>query len=267
MPELPDVEGFKKVLEKNALKKTISAVIVSDARILGDLSVRKLAAALKGAKLVAALRHGKHLMAHIDGDGWLVLHFGMSGGLQFIHQTDEEPRFTCVRVEFADDGALAYTNRRMIGHVGLAMDAADFIAAEKLGPDALDPKLDLGAFKKAVAGARRSVKSVLMDQEIIAGIGNIFSDEILFQAQIDPLAHMDQLAPAELERLFVEMRKVLKTAIACGAGSENFVERMPKGALLPERKKGGHCPRCGAPLKLLKLGGRTAYCCPHCQKC
>lgn len=78
---------------------------------------------------------------------------------------------------------------------------------------------------------------------------------------------MDELPPTELERLFLEMRKVLNTAIAYGAGSEQFVDRMPEGALLPERKKGGRCPRCGSPLKMLKLGGRTAYCCPQCQNC
>lgn len=267
MPELPDVEGFKQVLEKNALGKTISAIVVHDARILHDLSAQKFAAALRGATLVTALRHGKHLLAHIDGDGWLVLHFGMSGALDFIRKREEEPPFTRVRLDFANDGSLAYTNRRMIGHVGLVKDAADFIAAEKLGPDALDPKLDLAVFKKAVAGTRRNVKSVLMDQEIIAGIGNIYSDEILFQARISPLARTDELSSAEIERLFVEMRKVLKTAVAHGVGSEKFVERMPQGALLPERKKGGHCPRCQSPLKILKLGGRTAYCCPHCQKC
>lgn len=76
---------------------------------------------------------------------------------------------------------------------------------------------------------------------------------------------MDQLAPSELKRLFEQMRKVLKTAIVRGAGSEQFVERMPGRSLLPERKKGGRCPRCRVPVRVFKLGGRTAYCCPQCQ--
>ena len=247
MPELPDVEGFKRVLAKSALRKTIDGVVVSDARILGDLSARKFAACLRGAKLIAVKRHGKHLMASVDRGGWLILHFGMSGALYFVRTLDEEPPFTRVRFDFANDGSLAYTNKRMIGHVGLVDDVADFIAQEKLGPDALDPKFDFQAFKKAVAGIRRNVKSVLMDQQIIAGIGNIFSDEILFQARVNPLARMDELPPTELERLFLEMRKVLNTAIAYGAGSEQFVDRMPEGALLPERKKGGAAPAADRP--------------------
>jgi len=267
MPELPDVESFKRVLARSALRKTIDRVVVTDARILGNLSARTFAARLQGAKLVAARRHGKHLMASVDRGGWLALHFGMTGALHFIQNPDKEPPFTRVRLDFANDGCLAYTNKRMIGRVGLIEDVADFIADEKLGPDALDRRFDFHAFKTAVLGIKRDVKSVLMDQQIIAGIGNIYSDEILFQARINPAARMDELAPDQLKRLLLEIRKVLKTAVARRAGSEQFIERMPKGALLPERKKAGRCPRCRSHLKVFKLGGRTAYCCPRCQNC
>jgi formamidopyrimidine-DNA glycosylase len=267
MPELPDVEGFKRVLVKNGLRKTIERVVVSDARILGKLPARVLTSRLQGTRLVAARRYGKHLLAQVDRGGWLTLHFGMTGALQFTRNRDEEPPFTRVRFDFADDGHLAYINKRMIGRVGLVEDAADFITAEKLGPDALDSRFDFHAFKSAVSGSKRDVKSVLMDQHIMAGVGNIYSDEILFQARIDPAEPMDKLTPGELKRLFLQIRKVLKTAIAHGAGSEQFTERMPKGSLLPERKKGGRCPRCRSLLRILKVGGRTAYCCPNCQHC
>jgi formamidopyrimidine-DNA glycosylase len=106
-----------------------------------------------------------------------------------------------------------------------------------------------------------------MEQQAIAGIGNIYSDEILFQARINPAERMDKLSPNQFKHLFVEMRRVLKTAVARGAGSEQFVERMSKGPLLPERNKGGRCPRCRSVLKSFKIGGRTAYCCPRCQGC
>jgi formamidopyrimidine-DNA glycosylase len=103
-----------------------------------------------------------------------------------------------------------------------------------------------------VREVRRDVKSVLMDQEIIAGIGNIYSDEILFQARMNPAERIDRLSPGELKRLFRTLRAVL--------GKEG-------GLLLPQRRKGGSCPRCGAPLKVFKLGGRTSYCCRRCQGC
>jgi formamidopyrimidine-DNA glycosylase len=267
MPELPDVEGFRRVLARNALRKTVERVAVKDVRILGKLSPRLFVSRLRGARLVATRRHGKHLMANIDGGGWLTFHFGMSGALQFVRDRDEEPPFTRVRLDFADDGCLAYTNKRMIGRVGLVDDTADFIANERLGPDALDRRLDFEAFKAALHGIKRDVKTVLMDQEIIAGIGNIYSDEILFQARIAPAERTDTLPQRRLKRLFLEMRGALQTAIARGAGSERFVERMPKSFLQSERKRGGHCPRCRSLLRVFKLGGRTAYCCPCCQGC
>lgn len=267
MPELPDVEGFKRVFVRNALHKTIERVVVRDARILGGPSSGNFASRLQGAKFVAARRHGKHLMASIDRGGWLTLHFGMTGEIRFVRDGDKEPAFTRVRLDFSGDGFLAYTNKRMIGHVGLVEDAAEFIAAEKLGPDALDRRLDFDAFRTAVLATKRDTKSVLMDQQIIAGIGNIYSDEILFQARINPAERINNLTPDQLKRLYSEIHEVLKTAIACGAGSEQFVERMPRGSLLPERNRKGHCPRCRSLLKVFKVGGRTAYCCPHCQGC
>jgi formamidopyrimidine-DNA glycosylase len=143
MLKLPDVEGFKDVLVKSALRKTIDRVVVNDGRILGKLSARTFASRLQGTRLVAARRHGKHLMANIDGGGWLTLHFGMTGALQFVWKLDDKPPFTRVRLDFANDGCLAYTNKRMIGRVGLVEDAADFITAQKLGPDALDRRFRL----------------------------------------------------------------------------------------------------------------------------
>jgi len=268
MPELPDVEGFKRVLVKHGLRKTISRVTVSDVRILGKLSAQTFAHCLQGTKLVAARRHGKYLMANVDRGGWLTLNFGITGALQFVQKRDEEPPFTRVRFHFANDGRLAYTNKRMIGgRVGLADDAVDFIADKKLGPDALDRRFDFDAFRTAVRGLKRDVKSVLMDQEVVAGIGNSYSDEILFQARINPTEGIDNLTPGQLARLFLEMRKVLKTSVARGAASEQSVERMRKGSLLPQRNKGGRCPRCRSLLKVFKLRGRTAYCCPRCQSC
>lgn len=266
MPELPDVEGFKRVLARCASDKTIDRVIVNDARILGKLPAQTFAARLQNSKLTAAHRHGKYLMAKIDRGGWLLLHFGMTGGLDCVHKGGDEPPFTRVRFDFSDDGCLAYTNKRMIGRVSIVEDASAFIGEEGLGPDALDPRLTYSAFERAVLGSKRDVKSVLMDQSIVAGIGNIYSDEILFQARINPVQRIDRLAPADRKRLFNTMRKVLRTAVARGAGSEQFTERMPRGSLLPERKKGGRCPRCGSRLKVFKVGSRTAYCCPRCQR-
>ena len=265
MPELPDVEIFKRALARRALRKKITHVTVTDPRILGKLPAATLSHRLVGRQLVSARRHGKYLLAKIGDNGWLTLHFGLTGGLQFFKNPAERPPYTRVCLDLVGGGHLAYTNKRMIGRVGLIDDASAFIAEEKLGPDALDRRLTFAAFREAIAGVRRDVKSLLMDQQIIAGVGNIYSDEILFQARINPRTRIDKLDPPRLNRLYRTIRAVLKTAITRGAGSEQFAERMPSNALLPMRRKGGRCPRCGRPLQIMKTGGRTTYFCAHCQ--
>ena len=265
MPELPDVELFKRRLDASALNQIISKVVVSDARILGKLAPRAFAAKLEGRRFVGSRRHGKHLLVALERDGWLTLHFGMTGSLEYFERLEDEPPYTRVRFDFAKGRHLAYINRRMLGRVGWTEDADAFIRTEDLGPDALDPGFDLAAFRAALGGGRKTVKAALMDQSAMAGIGNIFADEILFQAKLHPATPASRLTVRETERLFRQTRKVLETAIDCGAGSEQFQDRLPKRSLLPQRKKGGHCPRCGAALELFKASGRTGYFCAACQ--
>jgi formamidopyrimidine-DNA glycosylase len=147
----------------------------------------------------------------------------------------------------------------------LARDADSFVAAERLGPDALDPHFDLAAFERALAGRKRDVKSLLMDQEVVAGIGNIYSDEILFQAGINPRTPCGRLDAQARQHLFDRIKAVLETAITSGAGAERLVDRLPGSFLTPHREKGGRCPRCGGEVASAKFSGRTAYFCPRCQ--
>ncbi|MGO8915503.1 MAG: zinc finger domain-containing protein [Stellaceae bacterium] len=104
-----------------------------------------------------------------------------------------------------------------------------------------------------------------MDQTIVAGIGNIYSDEILFQARLHPRSRADHLDRGALKRLFSKTRSVLRTAIRRGGGSGQMLERLPRGFLIHQRKKGGRCPRCGGAIAAIKFSGRTAYYCPNCQ--
>ena len=266
MPELPDVELYKRHLDKTCRGRTIRHVVVSDARIVAGVSAAELARRLAGACIEGSCRHGKHLLVELGKKGLLALHFGMNGSLQHFMDGEEDPPYDRVRLDFADGHRLAYVNPRMIGEVALADDAASFVAAHELGPDALDPAFDFAAFERALQGKRSDVKSLLMDQSAVAGIGNIYSDEILFQAGIHPKSRTDRLDERTRRRLFEAVKSVLETAIAAGAGAERLVDRLPRSFLLPQRKKGGHCPRCGGPLVTAKFAGRTGYFCPRCQK-
>jgi formamidopyrimidine-DNA glycosylase len=266
MPELPDVEVYRRRLRQGGLNRTIRKVVVTDARILDDVSAAALARRLTGRRFTATGRHGKNLLVRLDKGGWLRMHFGMTGAVHHFSNAEDAPRYTRVRFDFSDRAHLAYTSKRMLGHVGLADDDDAFAAEHDLGPDALAREVDLARFKEALTGTRRPVKSALMDQSVLAGIGNVYSDEMLFHARIDPRTPTDRLGAARLRRLYRTMHRVLEDAIARGAGSDDFVERVPRGWLLRQRHKGGRCPRGHGPLKTLRIGGRTSYFCPACQR-
>lgn len=266
MPELPDVEIFRRRLQETSLNREIKGVAVLDAGILEAVSPSFLTRRLKGRQFTRTRRHGKHLLAAVDGAGWLTLHFGMTGSLQFFTDDQEQPRHCRVRLDFADDGHLAYINVRRLGRVGFVKDAEIFLRDAGLGPDALDPGLDFAAFQAVLERRPRAkAKVFLMDQSTVAGIGNIYSDEILFQAGLNPDAKVADLDLPSKQRLFATMQRVLSTAVAHGAGSEIALDRLPHDFLLPQRREMGVCPRCGTTITRIRSGGRHAYFCPRCQ--
>jgi formamidopyrimidine-DNA glycosylase len=266
MPELPDVEAYRRHLEATCRGGRITSVRVNSAKVLSGVSASKLAARLKGARIGAARRHGKHLLVDLGAAGWLVLHFGMNGSLKHFKDLDDDPAYDRVRIDFANGHHLAYINPRQIGRIALTDDVDQFIARERLGPDALDRRLGLVAFRKVIGGRRRDIKSILMDQTVIAGIGNIYSDEILFQARLHPRTRADRLDAPAMTRLYCTVKKVLKTAISRGAGAELRSERHPASFLLRQRRQGGLCPHCHGQIATIKFSGRTAYYCPRCQR-
>ena len=265
MPELPDVELFRRYLDRTCNGRIVRRVAINDPRILAGAASKGFATGLEGARIVASRRHGKHLLVGLAPAGWITMHFALTGALKHWEGAEAEPPYTRIRFDFADGHHLAYVDVRRLGAVGLVEDADSFIAAERLGPDALDPRFDLAAFERAVSARKRDIKAVLMDQTVIAGIGNIYSDEILFQAGIHPKVRTDRLDPDARKRLFREVKRVLETAVERGSGAELSPDALPPSFLLPQRKKGGHCPRCGGDIGTTKFTGRTAYYCPHCQ--
>jgi formamidopyrimidine-DNA glycosylase len=266
MPELPDVELFRHASRK-ALRKSIAHVTLNAPRLLDGISRRDLSTALAGTCFVSSRRHGKHLFLQLGRGRWLALHFGMTGTLVPVARGAEAPPYTRMRIDFDDGNALAYTSIRLLGHVGLTDDVRSFIAEHGLGPDALDRRLDNRRLEEIFAsrkGATR-VKAVLMDQSLLAGIGNVYSDEILYQARVHPLAPARCLTAAQVKCVYSCIGRVLKTAIECRADSEAFVARLPRGFLLRVRGLDGRCPRCGSKLGKFKLSGRAGYYCPSCQ--
>lgn len=258
MPELPDVEVFKRYLDATALHKTIKHVDVEAPALLEDMSVRSLQQRLTGHRFENTRRHGKYLLVELDSGSWLVMHFGMSGSLQYFKTDKAPPKYAQVTTEFDNGYALAYVAPRKLGKIAWVESAEDWVNKQELGTDAL--AVDEPSFRE-LAQSRKAVKCWLTEQTLFAGIGNIYSDEILFQARLHPKRSVDELDDGELARLFKAMKEVLTTAIDKQADPD----AMPKSYLLPHRKEGSQCPQCKGKVAKISACGRTGYYCPKCQ--
>ena len=259
MPECPDVEIFRQYLDATSLHQKIQTVTVHNRKVLEKTSPKKLDQALQGHSLESTTRHGKYLFAKSDDQTTLVLHFGMTGSLQYSKSDRENGPHDRIIFFFTNNYKLAYVCQRLLGRVGLIESVDRFVKGHKLGPDAMH--MDLKGFRQIFERGRGSVKSTMMNQKLIAGLGNIYSDEILFQAAIHPAMACSKLSDADVKNLHHNMKKVLKRAVERKADAE----KLPKSYLLVYRDKGGACPRCHSKLQTRKISGRTAYFCPRCQ--
>jgi len=259
VPELPDLEVFKRYLDSTSLHQYIEKTEVKSGKVLGSVSVGGLKRGLEGRKFESTRRHGKHLFVELDDGGWLLLHFGMTGGLKYYKDVGEAPTHTRVLFYFANGRHLAFDDQRLFGKVDLIGDPDHFIAEKKLGLDPLD--LDFRAFRGRLEGRKGGIKATLMNQQILAGIGNIYSDEILFQARLHPRTSVARLDGDALHNLHEQTRRVLHAAIERGADPGV----LPDSFLLSHRREGEDCPRGNGKIQKTKAAGRTAYYCPACQ--
>ena len=258
MPELPEVEMARRLLHDRALHQRIRAAAVRDERILNAVSAQDLEGACIGRQFSSALRHGKRLFLEIDHSLWLTLHLGLTGWPVFLEKGSAEPRHTRLRIDFEGGAALAFDDPRIFGEVGLTASPQEFLARRGIGPDAL--QMEREAFLAAMSGRKGKIKPALLDQGLIAGLGNLYADEALFQSGICPQAR--SLKRERLEALYSATQEVLRTSLASNAD----FEKLPNSYLLPHRRPGGACPWDGTALQRIKIAGRTSYYCPQHQK-
>ncbi len=261
MPELPDVEVFRKYINSHALHKNIRKARVYDEKILAGRKSSSFAGALEGHRFEQTLRHGKYCFLLLDNHKTLAMHFGMTGFVQYYKVPEKAPGHVRASFEFDNDFTLAYDSRRKLGKIELLDDIARFIDDRELGPDALDPEFSEDDFVKAVAGRKGNLKAALMNQHIIAGIGNVYSDEILFQERLHPHTAITDLDDERLRRIFKTLRRILSQVVETGAKPEE----MPPSLLTHHRGRDMKCPGCQGHLEKMKAAGRSAYYCPSCQ--
>jgi formamidopyrimidine-DNA glycosylase len=261
VPELPDVEVYRRRIDPDALGRTIRSVELGDVDLREPVPASTLRSRLPGRKLTSTRRHGKFLFVGIEDAGWLLMHFGMTGEARLLDRNDDLPRHTRMTLLFEDGGRLAYTNMRKLGRLECVDDADAVISAEGLGPDPLKDGLDAATLGERLRGRRGTLKGALTDQGLIAGIGNIYADEVLLEAGLHPRTPVPSLNEEDVERI----ARAIDAVIAAAIEAEVDVDRLPDWFMLPHRDGDGRCPRCGAELERTRISGRSTYFCPQDQ--
>ena len=261
MPELPDVEIFRQYLQSTVLHKKIRSVSVAETALLEGVDRSEFSQSLRGHSFEKTRRHGKYCFLVLDNRRCLFLHFGMTGFVQYFKKKLQAPEHTRLSFEFTNDYTLAYDCQRKFGEFGITDDLEDFIASQDLGPDALDDNLSEDDFVRLLEKRRGMLKPALMNQQIIAGIGNIYSDEILFQLRLHPKISLHQLDEKKLRQIYATTREILVKAVKANAEPENMAASM----LTRHRRGDGKCPNCRASIEKIEVAGRRARYCPSCQ--
>ncbi|WP_433051204.1 Fpg/Nei family DNA glycosylase [Dactylosporangium sp. CS-033363] len=261
MPELPEVESARTVLERYALDREIVDVDDTDTWVCRPHAPGAIRAALLGRKLTAANRRGKSMWLDTTGPV-LGIHLGMSGKMVFVDESGEEHdggdywqrgrapgdhRFTRFELSFRDGTSLMLVDPRRLGRVRLDPPV------EHLGPDARD--ITPAQFRAALSRGTAPVKARLLDQEALSGVGNLLADQILWLAKVNPSRPVSTLSRPDLDRLQRATRKAVDAAIA-----EGGVHTL---SVIPYRHEGGACPRCHTEMRRATVGGRTTWFCPR----
>lgn len=279
MPELPEVETVRSDLRPSLTGRRLVGVVATGQRSLRRLGgPGPLVEATLGATVRGVDRHGKYLLVRLDRPAVLVVHLGMSGQLRLVDPSAAEIPHTHVRWRLDNGSELCFVDPRTFGEVFVAHSGpgASRLPVElaHLGPDALDGIGGPASLARRLEGHRRRIKPVLLDQRVVAGIGNIYADEILWASRIAPDRPAGGLSPGELRRLRVALRSVLLAAIEHrGSSIADRQYRDLSGAVGGHQlhhqaygREGLACGRCGEPIRRVREYGRSTFSCPRCQR-
>jgi formamidopyrimidine-DNA glycosylase len=270
MPELPEVETTINDLKPFVIGRKIENVDVLNESTIAEPSPEKFQKGLIGRKIIGLSRRGKHLVFELDNKSFLIVHMRMTGSL--VLKKAEEVRAASVRVIFyLDDGAAVhFQDLRKFGKMWLVKDKNTVLG--KLGPEPLEPQFTPAILEKILKGRQLSIKALLLDQTLIAGIGNMYADEALYRARLHPLRPGNSLTKAEFKRLHEAVQTVLRQGIRNkGASTDTYIR--PEGTrgeaqlqFQVAHQKGKDCPVCGGPIQRITVNQRGTFYCPKCQK-
>jgi formamidopyrimidine-DNA glycosylase len=272
MPELPEVETIKRELEKVIINKKIIDVIINNAKVIKEPRKEKFVKELKNTAIKEIIRRGKLLIFILSSRSTqssgksLTIHLKMTGQLIY----PGSGKTSRVSFKFSDGKLLDFNDSRIFGELRVVDNWQDLKFIKELGPEPFILTED--KFFEILKNKKTKIKVLIMDQKIISGIGNLYANEALFRAKIDPRRPANSFSRKEAEKLFIEIKKVLSEAIKCGGSSVDQYVRVsgkPGNYVKYHRvydRKDEPCYKCKGKVKRISLGGRGTYFCPSCQK-
>jgi formamidopyrimidine-DNA glycosylase len=260
MPELPEVELYRREFEKVALHQTIRQIETeNEGRMLPD-GLDKLREVAVGHQMLETDRIGKYLFIRLGSvDQWLMWHFGLTGS--FTYYQDEAMRHRFARIFFTLDHGwkLSFNSMRKFSRLEITESVEAYQQKKKIGPDAT--QISVEAFTQTLQKKTTQIKPALLEQKKFAGIGNWIADEMLHRVQVHPEQRCHEIEAETYHALHEALQDIIQVAIDYGADYETF----PEHFLIRVREEGGHCPRCSRELIRLVVGGRGTYICETCQ--
>lgn len=268
MPELPEVETIRRGLEKRILAKKINRVEINTDRMVKKPSPKRFKEEVEGKNFTQVIRRGKYLILVLSSGKKIVIHLRMTGQLIYGR------RDTKNRVSFllSNGKYLNLNDKRHLGEIRLVENWEKVPGIAKMGMEPLEDSFTLKVFGEMLNKKKARIKPLLMNQEFLAGVGNIYAQEALFKARIHPERHAHRLKRDEVKALFSEIKKVLKKAIEYkGSSFSSYVDAQGRRGSFHSRlqvygREGEPCVKCKIPLKFIKLAGRGTSFCPKCQK-
>lgn len=274
MPELPEVETIRQDMIKKVKGKKIAKVEIRNGKNIKIISPQEFERRLEGKIIKDIKRRGKYLILPLDPPDFLIFHLKLTGRLLFSPAGAKEPDYVRIVFTFTDNTRLFFADIRGFADIYLLtqneMETVPII--KNLGPEPLSPEFTLDKFKQRLKDKKGKIKPLLMNQNVIAGIGNIYSQESLHRAGVHPERNVSKLTDREIEAIYRSLLEVLQEAIKYrGSSVDAYLDLDGKeGKYVPHLRvygrEGKSCLRCGSPIKKKKIAGRGTYFCSKCQK-
>lgn len=260
MPELPEVHNFKRYFDGTSLDQRIRHVEVHDDYIIRDSDGETFARKLQGRTFTGSLRRGKYLFARLDNGHDVLLHFGMTGDLKYYDDPADRPRHERFAFAFENGQRLGFEDPRKFARILYLPDREAYIHSINLGPDALE--ISEADFLRRAAGRKTTLKGFLMNQSDMAGVGNLYADEICYRARIHPASRLDHLSTEHLQEVYRQMQDILGFAVENSPYYKEYPENWFWHTWREEGKTG---PEGYGTVRKTTIAGRTTYYCEQWQ--